>query len=132
RGRVVGQHLDLGDHIHFHGGEHAAVGSGVDVGNTIDRQIIGIVPIPVDRSAYAAILHHAWNRPGQLQEVARQEREVDDLSRVEHAGALRALGLERYSLSFDEYGFTDAADFKLEAPEVDAVVGEDLDVLVLV
>nr|AUN35916.1 hypothetical protein [uncultured bacterium] len=131
-GLGIGDDLHFGDHIDVGGGEGAAIRTGIDIGNSIESEVILITAIAVGHDATQATgIDDTGEDAGQIKEAASIFGELFDLAGGEDAGALGAGGLHGIYLSFDGDGLIQSTDTENDVAEADAVVGEDLDFFLL-
>ena len=69
-GLGVREHFELSDLVDVHGGELAAVGASVDVGDAVHHEVVLVVAIAIDGSADATCGDDAWNGAGEIEEGA--------------------------------------------------------------
>ena len=128
-GLRVREHFELGDLVNVHGGELTAVGTGVDIGDAVDHEVILVVAVSVDGAADAAGGDNAGDGAGEVKERSTVEGEVNDLIAGEDATFFRAAGLEDDAGGFDGNGLGDVSDGEGEIWKIEAIAGGDADLV---
>ena len=130
------QHLDLGDRIEAGREERSGVGSRVEVGDAVVREVDRVDAAAVDGQPAEVVpagclaiggVDHARHQAQMPHVVAPLEGDLLDLFLADEAGALGAVGLDAGGFGLHRHGFAQGTDLEHDRAQAQSLGGGEHD-----